>query len=56
MDKWLDEKDTLRRLCGELMVDTLWNKEIVERHTETEYHDLRIIKQGNVVTAFLKKK
>ena len=56
MDKWQVEKDTLRRLCGDLMVDTLWNKEIVERHTETEYHDLRVTKNNGVVTAILHRK
>ncbi len=55
-NNWLDEKDTLRRLCADLIVDTLWNPEIIERHIETDHHVLHIVKRDGVVIAILKKK
>ncbi len=41
------EKDELRRICGELAVDALWNANADESTCETEQHRVRVIRFKN---------
>ncbi len=52
----LQEKDTLRKLCGDLMIDALWYPQVTDLHYETNYHEIWVTETNGVVTAILKAK
>ena len=55
-NNWLDEKDRLRRMCGEIMVDVLWNPTTTLITGGTEYHDIKVWREDGIVKAELKRK
>jgi len=55
VEAWLREKDVLRKLCGEMIVDVLWHPEIVEQHTNTKWHDIVVRRDYDVIRAEIRR-
>ena len=52
----LQEKDSVRKLSGELIVSVLWHPEICEAHGETNQHDIWARRQAECVVAVIRRK
>ena len=53
--EWLEEKETLKKLCGDLIISALWHPEIKEAHGNTDYHDVRVTRKNGVVRAEVRR-
>ena len=51
-----NEKDVLKRMCADLLVDVLWCPDIRQAHGETDEHELDVTKENGEVIARLKRK
>jgi len=54
--KSLNEKDSIRRLSGELIVDCLWDTRVTQTSGETDEHEIKAWREGDIIKAEVKRK
>ena len=50
------EKDTVRRILQDLVIEIMWNPLAVEGHSETREHDVRVWKDNGEIKVIIRRK
>ncbi len=56
MTDWEKEKESIRRICQDLVIEVLWNPNVLNGHSETEHHDIKVWKANGVVKMEIRRK